>query len=338
MNESITTNEKIIISLTTYGDRIKTVDQVIASLKAQTYQCDKIILWIDDEEIEHSNLPAPLIMLEDDLFEIRFCPNYKSYKKLIPTLGLYPNAHVITFDDDILIPETVVEYMVKANRAKPDSVISTRARVMPVDINGQFEPYSHWTLLNNEVEIYSKMGLLPIGYGGVFYPAGSLSKHVTDVASFTKLADNADDIWFKCMSLLSGFGTVVLPRDVSAKYQIIENTQDSALYKTVNTDNRNVDCLMAVADNYPDLKLQFQSQYFSKVETDAIYMSKLLNRPQIFSDSNKGADFFRQAALSIEKTDLNLALEFMTIAKTYRPNGPLIKRKLKEYRQLLLKK
>jgi hypothetical protein len=52
-------------------------------------------------------------------------------------------------------------------------------------------------------------------------------------------------------------------------------------------------------------------------------------------NSQEAVDLVRDAALSLEKTDLTEALRLMNIAKQKRPSGPVICRKVEEYQTLL---
>lgn len=50
-------------------------------------------------------------------------------------------------------------------------------------------------------------------------------------------------------------------------------------------------------------------------------------------DNNKNVDFLRNLSLKLEKTDPESSLKLMLMAKELRPNGPLINKKIKEYRE-----
>jgi hypothetical protein len=321
----------LIVSLTSYGDRINSVHLVVESLKNQSCRVDKIILWLDETELSHTQLPKELIELEDALFEVKFCPNYKSYKKLVPTLLTYPNANIITFDDDIVIPLGTVEAFVEAHIRHPGTIIATRGRLMSANSEGKFESYDTWNLINNSSEVFANYCILPVGYGGVLYPSGSLSSEVVNVAEFTQYADNADDIWFKCMALLNHTPTLILPRHVSTNYKVLEDSQDTALYLTVNTQDRNRECLYAVAECYPALRELFSCPGFNKVSVSSKLLKELLAKPTLFDSKESGASFFRDSAIKVERTHIHLALQLMKLASKYRPRGPLIIRKIKEY-------
>lgn len=91
-----------MVSLTSYGCRIQSVDQVIEILKAQSLAPAKIILWLSEDEFPEKlhNLPDKLAELQDDHFAIRFCKDLKSFKKLVPTLRLHEDRIIVTADDD----------------------------------------------------------------------------------------------------------------------------------------------------------------------------------------------------------------------------------------------
>ncbi|WP_282167768.1 hypothetical protein [Shewanella japonica] len=327
----------VIISLTSYSERINVVHKVIASLKEQNTPVDKIILWLDETEVTYEQLPKQLSSLEDEFFEIKFCANYKSYKKLVPTIKAYPKATIITFDDDIVLPSNIIGDLLSYHQLKPKAIIAARGRVIRTDQTGSFLSYGQWPLLSNKDPVSASLCIAPIGYGGVLYPSGSLDDEVINSDVFQSIADNADDIWFKCMALLKGTETLIMPRSCSAKYRMIEGSQDSALYLTTNIDNRNVEVLSRIIEHYPKLSDCFKSPRFDDVVVAADYMLELMNSTTLFEDNTQGVNFFRDAAIKAEKFDVNLAFSLMKMAKKFRPKGPVILKKLSEYRKVLTK-
>lgn len=325
----------VIVSLTSYGERIQVVHKVVESLKNQTMQAAKIILWLDETELTREELPTALSKLEDDLFEVCFCPNYKSYKKLIPTLARYPDSDIITFDDDILIPPNTISAFLHEASQNKNTIIAARGRLMSADVAGEFDNYTSWTLLNNTSNMTAHYCIIPIGYGGVLYPPGSLNESIMDVDEFTRLADNADDIWFKCMSLLNETPTLLLPKSVTENYKTIEATQATALYLTVNIDDRNSKCLNEISKKYPQLKALFCSEEFNHISIDSLFLEELLAKPNLFPNKKSAVDFFISTALKLETSHTHIAFQLMSLAKKCRPKGPLINRKLNKYQQKL---
>ncbi|GGP50221.1 hypothetical protein [Shewanella saliphila] len=327
----------IIISLTSYAERINVVHLVIESLKKQTYQVDKIILWLDETELTRQQLPEQLAGLEDELFEVRFCPNYKSYKKLVPTLVDFPDANIITFDDDIIIPAGTVQAFVDAHNAQPTAIIASRGRVIKRGDKGAFSSYAEWPLLKNETTLWATFSIMPIGYGGVFYPVNSLHTDVVKFDVFSQIAQNADDIWFKAMAMLKGTETVLLARKYSDKYKLIENTQATALYLTTNVEDRNVDVFNAILHAYPTLSDIIESVDFMEIVADGHYLAQAINQPKLFDNAKEAADFYRDCALKMESVDLRLAMSLMQKARVYRPRGPMILKKIAQYKSQLVK-
>jgi glycosyltransferase involved in cell wall biosynthesis len=254
----------VIISLTTYSKRIETVDKVITSLLEQTVSVDKIILWLDESETNFEQLPKQLRTLTSKRFEVKFCPNYKSYKKLIPTLKEYPEATLITFDDDIYYPKDQVEKLLLAHYESPNEIITNVARNILVK-DGLLQPYSTWLHAFEEQVGKPLSSLLPIGVGGVLYPAGSLNEEVSNIEAFMRLAPHGDDLWFKCMTLWNNRKVIVTGDGFTlGKYQL-EGTAEIGLWQSVNEgSDSNYEQLMAVALGYPQVQRILLGESFNK--------------------------------------------------------------------------
>ena len=99
---------ELIVSFTTYNKRIHDVHLVVESIAQQTVKPHRLLLWLDEDEFTQDTIPLILHKQIERGLDIRFCPNYRSYKKLVPTLQCFPNANIITVDDDILYPHDIV--------------------------------------------------------------------------------------------------------------------------------------------------------------------------------------------------------------------------------------
>ena len=75
-------NEKIIVSLTTYGKRIYDVALSIESIMQGSMKPNKIILWID-KSWKGKGLPLALQRQQSRGLEINFCKDIRSYTKLV---------------------------------------------------------------------------------------------------------------------------------------------------------------------------------------------------------------------------------------------------------------
>jgi hypothetical protein len=324
----------LILSLTTYGERLQTVHKTIQSLIKQTKKADKILLWLDQNEFSSDTLTQELKKLISKQFEIKFCPNWRSYKKLIPAVIEYPNAVIITFDDDIIYPSTLVGDLYKEHLISPQSIIASRGRIINIE-EGDFAPYPSWQFLRNPSKISAQYCVVPIGYGGVLYPPNSLHEEVLNEKKFMSLAPHADDLWFKAMALLTGTKTIILPQDASSKMKLIEGTQESALFVTHNAGDANTEQMKAIAKAFYQINDVIQSQEFNSIELPADSLVKLFKNEEIVQFVSANTNLIRDSAIALEKHNMRFSYTLMEIAKSLRPKGPKISRLLERYKKAL---
>lgn len=193
------TDREIVISLTTYGRRLRTVHLAIASLMRQSRKADRIVLWLD-EKLADSTLPAPLRLLEKKGLEVRFCRDLRSYKKLVPTLSAYPEAIIITVDDDALYDFDLIDRLVCGWLSNPNVVHCTRMKRIAIE-GGRILPYKKWKI---STSLDPSPLNLAVGVGGVLYPPHIFDAEVTDEEKFMRLCPSADDLWFKAQELKAG--------------------------------------------------------------------------------------------------------------------------------------
>jgi SAM-dependent methyltransferase len=226
-------DEKIIASLTTYGMRINSVELTIKSLLEQEKKADKILLWLAEDEFNLNNIPKNLKNLhENKLIEIKFYKDIKSYKKLIPTLELHKNDIIITFDDDIIYHKSLIKKLYEEHLNYPNTVICARGHKIEFDSKQNIMPYSKWSLVSDKcIESYD---IFPTGAGGVLYPPNCFYKDILKEELFLSLAPNADDIWFKAMTLKNNRKSKILSQNNKefANIFTIEGTQENSLYHT----------------------------------------------------------------------------------------------------------
>jgi hypothetical protein len=223
----------IIVSLTTHKKRIFDVPYVIESLLEQTLKPNKIILWLT--EGEYNNIPLMLKHQQERGADIRYCANFRSYKKLIPTLKEYPDDIIITVDDDIIYPNDMVENLYRAYQETPNAVCCYRLHKMTFDRKGNLNPYDKWEICYNGEELSNIT--LPTGIGSVLYPPHCFHQDVLRDDLFTKLAPTADDVWFKAMTLLHGTQCRRVPFE--NKILPIPDHQDIALFFENGLDQKN---------------------------------------------------------------------------------------------------
>lgn len=197
-------DHELIISLTTYGDRIHEVYLAIESVFNQTMRPNKVILWLSEEEFKNKKIPILLEKQVERGLDIKYCKDILSYKKLIPTLEQYPNANIITIDDDIIYPINMIENLYNSFLEDRESIHFNRGHKIKMKSSNQLESYSNWNW--DITDTSSDMLNFPTGCWGVFYPANCFNSEVYNESVFMSICKSADDVWFKAMALLNNFG------------------------------------------------------------------------------------------------------------------------------------
>lgn len=244
--------ERVIVSLTSYGRRVKSVlPYAIISLLRQTFKPDVIILWLDKEHWNDDNLPKPLIKLRTKGLTIAYCDDIKSYKKLIPSLEMYPNDIIIAVDDDFIYASHLIKQLMEAWYKEPNRVYVHRAFGITFTNDGSVEKYNHW---QKEISNRSDDFVFPLGGSGCLYKRELLYPDVMHNELFLRLAPYADDVWFFFMEFLQGTKRTVLPR-LKHTYILIDffyqyTHRTAALYNVNDKEDGNDPQIRAVMDYY----------------------------------------------------------------------------------------
>lgn len=251
--------EELIVSLTTYGPRLKEVSSAIESIMQGTLKPNRIILCLENE-LKHTPLPITLQNQQKRGLEILYYKNIRSYKKLIPALFAFPEAAVITIDDDAIYAYDLVEKLVNAHNQHPRHIIANRTCRIKLDSDGRPLSYLLWDD-GNRFRDASPLNF-QTGVGGVLYPPHSLHPEAVNDDAFMRLCPNADDVWFYSMALMAGTRVVKCETHAAAgnDYVTNENVQNVCLNKSNNypspiATKKNICCLndvqlAAVFDHY----------------------------------------------------------------------------------------
>lgn len=202
-------NSDIIISLTSFPERINEVPYTIYSLLNQSLKPSKVVLWlaIDEFPKKEKDLPEKLLNLKNNGLSIGWCNNLKSFKKLIPSLKEYPSNIIVTADDDIFYQKDWLKSLYDAYLNNPNSIICGRGRKIKLK-NKTLDRYETWELCKTQ-EDASYLNLMT-GIGGVLYPPNSLNNNVFDYDLVCKLCPDADDLWFWAMAVMNKTKIVII--------------------------------------------------------------------------------------------------------------------------------
>ena len=201
--------EQYIISVTTFPVRIDRLWMTIESMLRQAVKPDKIILWLYEGEFNgESSLPKKLLEQKKRGLEIRFCDeNIMPHKKYYYTMLEFPDANVITIDDDKIYPKNLLSKLINFSKIHPEVIISTICRKIELD-GERLSPYNNWKRKYETIQ--PSYSYLPIGAGSILYPANSLHSDVLDMTIFNSLSLKADDLWLKIMSLRNNTKTMCI--------------------------------------------------------------------------------------------------------------------------------
>ena len=196
--------KKLIVSLTSFPERLYDIHFCIYSILNQTIKPDEIILWLANEQFPNGekDIPHDVLNLKKFGLKIKWCEDIKAYKKLIPALKEYPDDLIVTADDDLFYPEDWLELLYEDHKKNPNDIICQRSRKISFNNDGSLKSYDEWELNDGEIK-QSYLNFSTNGAGSLF-PPNSLYSDVFNKNLFEKLCPNADDVWIWAMAILNG--------------------------------------------------------------------------------------------------------------------------------------
>ena len=220
-------NEQYVVSLTSFPGRINDVWISIETIMRQTFKPDAIVLWLAHEQFPDRKLPKSLSDLEKRGLTIKYCENLRSHTKYYFALKEYPEANVITVEDDCYYPKDTLESLVKLHKEFPGNICANRAHKITFDENGEVKPYRKW-LHNYAGHTQPHHLLVMTGVGGVLYPPHSLNETIFDKETFKRICFYADDLWLKVNTDLKGT-LVVTTKRFNKDFVTVSKTQNENL-------------------------------------------------------------------------------------------------------------
>ena len=183
------------------------------------------------------NIPSEILVLKEKGLEILWVDNnLKPHNKYFYTMQKYPQAAIITIDDDILYATDTIKKLVDSYKKFPKAISALCTNKLITEYT-KVHPYSQ-SIPCYDTYIHSpRFDLTAEGFAGVLYPPSILPKETFNIEVIQKCAPLADDIWLKYMELLGN-----IPVVCAAKYKdpiVISRTQKKALYKINKEQNQN---------------------------------------------------------------------------------------------------
>lgn len=255
--------EEVIISLTSFPPAIEYVVPTVKSLLAGSVLPDRIVLYVTMSQFGEKGLPEELVRLaeENPVFEIRnYDHEIRSYRKLIPALKDFPDAVIVTVDDDVYYHRNMLGSLLKLHQQYPDRIIAHRAKRMKPG-----KPYKTWSKYRWYDFLFKKdhagYGNLFTGVGGVLYPPGTLKEEMLKEELFTKLAPTTDDIWFWAAAVANDKMIMPVPFGYNKPKGV--GKPKAISLKTYNFKSgvdRNSAAIEAVLEAYPSIKEKLENE------------------------------------------------------------------------------
>lgn len=218
----------LIVSLTSFPARINDVHLVINCILRQTILPKKIILWLSKEQFNEIQLPHELLMLQGDIFEIRFVDgDIRSHKKYYYVLNDYPNERILIVDDDLYYPTDMIERMLEEADKHPDFVICRYGSIAHFK-EGEILPYKKWWYEVSDP--CTDQNFFFGSGGGTILRKDMLYPDVLNLELALKLTPLADDVWLNAMVNLAG------THKSKIKFGLLLQTTD----QTIRLTNENV--------------------------------------------------------------------------------------------------
>jgi len=192
----------IIVTLTTFPERITTVWATLQSILRQTVPVKAVVLVLAEDEFPRRHVPRTIRRLARDRIRILWIEkSMRSFGKLLPAKAAFPSATLVTVDDDVIYSRDMIERLVRASRARPHHIIGHRGWDPLLAADGPLT-YGAW-MTNGGAGPDSDPGLVFLtGVGGVLYPPGrQLDAVLLDFDTANRTAPTADDVWFWAAAL-----------------------------------------------------------------------------------------------------------------------------------------
>ena len=249
--------QQVVVSMTSFPAAIPYAVEAVQSLLNASVLPDKLILYLTFSQFKEGEIPESLKLLSKNnpVFEIRnYDRDIRSYRKLIPALIDFPEAIIVTVDDDVKYHRHMLRDLLDLHEQIPDAVLAHRAKRMKIG-----KPYRSWSKYRWYDFLFKRIHKsflnLQTGVGGVLYPPHSLKKEMLDEELFTMLAPSTDDIWFWAAGVANGVPVIPVPFGRN-KPRGLDKPKALSL-KTTNfkgRTDRNVVALNAILERYPEIK------------------------------------------------------------------------------------
>jgi hypothetical protein len=236
----------VVVSLTSFPARIHLVWRTIESIFQQDTKPARVVLVLSTEDFPDKVLPSSIVSQYSRGLDVLWTvQNTRAYKKLLPTKQAFPEATIVTVDDDVIYDPWMLTELIGASRATPNAVIGHRGRVI-TGTPPLLQPYEAWPMADPSSP---RSRVLLTGVGGVLYPPDALAiPTLQDYETAKRLCPLADDIWFWACSRLANTFPLCLGNECWSSFDDAQATE--SLYQVNGPGGMNDLQFKAVCDNF----------------------------------------------------------------------------------------
>ena len=248
---------QVVVSMTSFPKAITYAEQAVHSILHGSVLPDKLVLYLTFSQFAPGEMPETLLTLArtNPIFEIRnYDHDIRSYRKLIPALKDFPEAIVVTVDDDVNYHKHMLRDLLKWHSRIPDVVLAHRAKRIAWG-----KPYRSWRKYRwyhfLTKSVHRDVLNIQTGVGGVLYPPHCLKGEMLDAELFMQMAPSTDDIWFWAAGVVNG--SVVVPIPFGHNKPRGLHKPKALSLKTTNFKghvDRNRAALEAIVERFPVIK------------------------------------------------------------------------------------
>lgn len=249
--EPVVSSPRLIVSLTSFPARIKTVSYTIESILLQKKKANMVLLWLGYDKFpnKEKDLPKRLLRLTQFGLTIKWCKDIRSYTKLVPSLEAFPDDIIVTADDDIWYPPQWLERLYNSYLKDP-SIIHAHRVLQVTATDGIINKYIDWGTQIFAPQEPSYCWHIT-GTGGVLYPPHCLYKDICDREKFLLMAPSVDDIWFWVMAILKHTRVKVIDDNIF-DFEGVFIVNNQSLWSD-NVYDKNDEALKKLMNAYPEL-------------------------------------------------------------------------------------
>lgn len=189
-------HEKVVVSFTTYKNRVKYAPEVIKSLLNQTIKPYKICLTLYKEDLQYITPELQYFFDNGDvellISDVDIAPHTKYYY----SMKKYKNYPIVTVDDDVIYDSTLIETLYNGYLRNNMCISAGRTHKIKYNIHGTPLPYNQWQYEYKENELEPSFDIFATGIGGVLYPPNILQIDDISIEDIMKCL-YADDVFLK---------------------------------------------------------------------------------------------------------------------------------------------